>query len=254
MKTTIHLGGALLLVLLSWQAIAWLGGWNEALFPTPYQTVHGFAEILADGVLLKDIGTSLYRFLLGYTTSVLLAMALGLILGWYQNIWAFLNPIAQVLRPISPVAWLPFIVLVFGIGDMPSLVIIFLAAFFPVLLSTVAAVAGIEPVYLKVARNFGIGQPQLLTKIIFPAIFPRIATGLHLALGTAWVFLVAGEMVGTQSGLGFLIIDARNNLRADLLMTAIITIGVLGLLLDSAITLLEKHIYRRWGIPERSNA
>ena len=254
MKTTIHLGGALLLVLLSWQAIAWLGGWNEALFPTPYQTVHGFAEILADGVLLKDIGTSLYRFLLGYTTSVVLAMALGLVLGWYQSIWAFLNPIAQVLRPISPVAWLPFIVLVFGIGDMPSLVIIFLAAFFPVLLSTVAAVAGIEPVYLKVARNFGIGQPQLLTKIIFPAIFPRIATGLHLALGTAWVFLVAGEMVGTQSGLGFLIIDARNNLRADLLMTAIITIGVLGLLLDSSITLLEKRIYRRWGIPERSNA
>ena len=254
MKTTIHLGGALLLVLLSWQAIAWLGGWNEALFPTPYQTVHGFAEILADGVLLKDIGTSLYRFLLGYTTSVVLAMALGLVLGWYQSIWAFLNPIAQVLRPISPVAWLPFIVLVFGIGDMPSLVIIFLAAFFPVLLSTVAAVAGIEPVYLKVARNFGIGQPQLLTKIIFPAIFPRIATGLHLALGTAWVFLVAGEMVGTQSGLGFLIIDARNNLRADLLMTAIITIGVLGLLLDSSITWLEKRIYRRWGNPERSNA
>lgn len=254
MKPAIHLSGALLLVLISWQSIAWLGGWNEALFPTPAQTVHGFAEILADGVLLKDIGTSLYRFLLGYTTSVVLAMALGLILGWYQSIWAFLNPIAQVLRPISPVAWLPFIVLVFGIGDMPSLVIIFLAAFFPVLLSTVAAVAGIEPVYLKVARNFGIGQPQLLTKIIFPAIFPRIATGLHLALGTAWVFLVAGEMVGTQSGLGFLIIDARNNLRADLLMTAIITIGVLGLLLDSSITWLEKRIYRRWGIPERSNA
>ena len=254
MKPAIHLSGALLLVLISWQSIAWLGGWNEALFPTPAQTVHGFAEILADGVLLKDIGTSLYRFLLGYTTSVVLAMALGLILGWYQSIWAFLNPIAQVLRPISPVAWLPFIVLVFGIGDMPSLVIIFLAAFFPVLLSTVAAVAGIEPVYLKVARNFGIGQPQILTKIIFPAIFPRIATGLHLALGTAWVFLVAGEMVGTQSGLGFLIIDARNNLRADLLMTAIITIGVLGLLLDSSITWLEKRIYRRWGIPERSNA
>ena len=254
MKHAIHLSGALLLVLLSWQAIAWLGGWNEALFPTPLQTLLGFGEILADGVLLKDIGTSLYRFLLGYTTSVILAMALGLILGWYQNIWAFLNPIAQVLRPISPVAWLPFIVLVFGIGDMPSLVIIFLAAFFPVLLSTVAAVAGIEPVYLKVARNFGIGQPQILPKIIFPAFFPRIATGLHLALGTAWVFLVAGEMVGTQSGLGFLIIDARNNLRADLLMTAIITIGVLGLLLDSSITWLEKRIYRRWGIPERSNA
>ena len=84
---------------------------------------------------------------------------LGLLLGWYKNIWAFLNPIAQVLRPISPMAWLPFIVLFFGIGEMPALVIIFIAAFFPVLLATVAAVSNIEPVYLKVAQNFGIRQP-----------------------------------------------------------------------------------------------
>ena len=135
---------------------------------------------------------------------------------------------------------------------MPALVIIFIAAFFPVLLATVAAVADIDPVYLKVARNFGIGQPTILTKIVFPAIFPRIATGLHLALGTAWIFLVTGEMVGAQSGLGFLIIDARNNLRADLLMAAIITIGVLGLCLDSGVRLIETAVNRRWGVHERS--
>ena len=128
----------------------------------------------------------------------------------------------------------------------------FIAAFFPVLLATVAAVADIDPVYLKVARNFGIGQPAILTKIVFPAIFPRIATGLHLALGTAWIFLVTGEMVGAQSGLGFLIIDARNNLRADLLMAAIITIGVLGLCLDSGVRLIETAVNRRWGVHERS--
>ena len=142
---------------------------------------------------------------------------------------------------------LPFIVLSFGIGEMTALVFIFIAAFFPVLLATVAAVHDIAPVYLKVAQNFGIRQPALLAKIVFPAVFPRIATGLHLALGTAWVFLVAGEMVGAQSGLGFLIIDARNNLRADLLMAAIITIGVLGLLLDGGVTLVERAINRRFG-------
>ena len=174
-------------------------------------------------------------------------MLLGLVLGWYRGVWAYLNPIAQVLRPISPMAWLPFIVLIFGIGEMPALVIIFIAAFFPVLLATVAAVHDIAPVYLKVAQNFGIRQPALLAKIVFPAVFPRIATGLHLALGTAWVFLVAGEMVGAQSGLGFLIIDARNNLRADLLMAAIITIGALGLLLDGGVTLVERAVSRRFG-------
>lgn len=109
-----------------------------------------------------------------------------------------------------------------------------------------------EPVYLKVAKNFGIGQPQILGKIVFPAVFPRIATGLHLALGTAWVFLVGGEMAGAQSGLGFLIIDARNNLRADWLMAAILTIGVLGLVLDGIVSYLEGQIYRRWGLTRRA--
>lgn len=246
-KNTRHLLGAFLLVMLSWQALLSAGGYNEALFPSPLATLKGFYELIADGVLLQDIGASLTRFAIGYLSSIVLAMVLGLVLGWYRGIWAYLNPIAQVLRPISPMAWLPFIVLFFGIGEMPALVIIFIAAFFPVLLATVSAVRDIDPVYLKVAQNFGIQQPEVLVKIVFPAVFPRIATGLHLALGTAWVFLVAGEMVGAQSGLGFLIIDARNNLRADLLMAAIITIGILGLLLDSGVTMVERAIGRRFG-------
>ncbi len=252
MKHIVHVAGSLLLALIIWQGLIWAGNWNEALFPSPYRTWIGFYELVADGTLEQDIIASLIRFAIGYITAAIAGMVLGLLLGWYRHTWAYLNPIVQVLRPISPVAWLPFIVLFFGIGEMPALVIIFIAAFFPVLLATVAAVADIDPVYLKVARNFGIGQPSILTKIVFPAIFPRIATGLHLALGTAWIFLVTGEMVGAQSGLGFLIIDARNNLRADLLMAAIITIGVLGLCLDSGVRLIETAINRRWGIHERS--
>lgn len=247
-----YIGGSLVILLVVWQMIASIGGWNEALFPSPWGTLVGLGELVVSGVLLADIGASLGRFALGYISAVVLAMALGLVLGWYKGIWNYLNPVAQVLRPVSPVAWLPFIVLFFGIGEMPALVIIFIAAFFPVLLATVAAVQGMEEVYLKVARNFGIGQPQILTKIVFPAVFPRIATGLHLALGTAWVFLVAGEMAGAQSGLGFLIIDARNNLRADWLMAAILTIGVLGLALDGMVSYLESHIYRRWGLARRN--
>ena len=247
-----YIGGSLIILLAFWQIVTWLGGWNEALFPSPLGTVRGLGELLVSGVLAADIRASLSRFALGYISAVVLAMALGLVLGWYKKIWNYLNPVAQVLRPVSPVAWLPFIVLFFGIGEMPALVIIFIAAFFPVLLATVAAVQGMEPVYLKVAKNFGIGQPQILGKIVFPAVFPRIATGLHLALGTAWVFLVAGEMAGAQSGLGFLIIDARNNLRADWLMAAILTIGVLGLVLDGIVSYLEGQIYRRWGLTRRA--
>ena len=248
MKNVRHLIGAAAVTLLFWQAICAFSGWHEALFPSPLAAFLGFGELLKDGVLFEDVAASLVRFAVGYLASVLIALAAGLILGWYSKVWAYLNPIAQVLRPVSPVAWLPFIVLFFGIGEAPAIVIIFLAAFFPVLLATVAAVQKLDPVYLKVAQNFGIKEPAVFTKIILPAIFPQIATGLHLALGTAWVFLVAGEMVGAQSGLGFLIIDARNNLRADLLMAAILTIGLLGLLLDSAMSLAERQLYRAWGI------
>ena len=134
-----------------------------------------------------------------------------------------------------------------GIGDIPAIVVIFLAAFFPVLLSTVGAVRRIDPVYLKVSKNFGLGSVQTLFKIVLPAVFPVIANALHIALGTAWIFLVAGEMAGTQSGLGFLIVDARNNLRTDELLAAIVTIGVLGVLLDWIIKQFETTVNRVWG-------
>jgi len=190
MQTLRHLLGGTAVTILLWQLLCTVGGWNEALFPSPLRTLAGLGELIASGVLAYDIAASLLRFAVGYLSSVLIALVLGLVLGWYSRIWAYLSPIAQVLRPVSPVAWLPFIVLFFGIGEAPAIAIIFLAAFFPVLLSTVAAVQKIETVYLRVAQNFGIGQPQLFTKILLPAVFPQVATGLHLALGTAWVFLV----------------------------------------------------------------
>jgi NitT/TauT family transport system permease protein len=256
MKKLSHIIGGFAIVIIIWQLIFEFGHYNQALFPSPQGVIKGFEELLMQGVLLDDIYDSMIRFLIGYSISVVLGITLGLILGWFRGIWGFINPIVQVLRPISPMAWLPFIVLWFGIGDIPAMVIIFIAAFFPILLATVSAVSNVDQTYLKIAKNFGIKQPQILTKIILPATFPNIATGLHLALGTAWVFLVAGEMVGAQTGLGFLIIDARNNLRADMLMAAMIVIGVMGLLLDSLICLLEKWIYKRWGIVanERSAA
>lgn len=156
-----------------------------------------------------------------------------------------IDPIVQVLRPVSPIAWAPFIVLWFGIGDIPAIVVIFIAAFFPVLLTTVSAVRKVEPIYLKVARNFEIKGVALLWKIIFPAAFPVIANGLHIAVGTAWIFLVSGEMIGTQSGLGYLIVDARNSMRLDLVIAGIITIGFTGLLLDKLVRILTRGARRQ---------
>lgn len=236
---------AALLVL--WQLLAVSGLFPASLFPGPVSVGRALADRAASGQLMLDIGASMYRFFIGYLVACVSAILLGLVMGWCTRAWEFLNPVVQFIRPISPVAWLPFIVLWLGIGDIPAIVVIFLAAFFPVLLSTVGAVRRIDPVYLKVSKNFGLGSVQTLFKIVLPAVFPVIANALHIALGTAWIFLVAGEMAGTQSGLGFLIVDARNNLRTDELLAAIVVIGILGVLLDWIIRQFEDGVNRLWG-------
>ena len=235
------------ILILIWQFLFSISSYNKALFPSPKMAFDALLEMIDNGRLFENIKTSMYRFAVGYSSSVIIAVLLGLILGRIPKVFQYVNPALQLLRPISPTAWMPFIVLLFGIGDVPAIVIIFIAAFFPVLLSTVSAVGNIDPVYLKVSKNFGIKQPALTWKVIFPAAFPQIANGIHLALGTAWIFLVAGEMVGAQSGLGYQIIDARNNIRADILLATILVIGVIGILLDSILKLIEKAVMRSWG-------
>ena len=230
-----------------WELICLTGWFSEALFPSPIKALTALWGLIANGSLFLNIGASMYRFLIGYLSASVAAIVLGLILGWFMSAWEFANPIVQFLRPISPVAWLPFIVLWFGIGDTPAIVIIFIAAFFPTLLSTVSAVARMDPVYLKVASNFGVPQHKVITNIVFPVVFPQIISGLRLAIGTAWIFLVVGEMVGAQSGLGYMIVDARNNVRLDTLMATIIAIGIIGLILDSLVRYLESVVSSRWG-------
>ena len=235
------------ILILIWQLLFSVSSYDKALFPSPKMAFDALVELIENGKLFENIRTSMYRFVTGYFSSVIVAVVLGLILGRIPKLFQYINPAVQLLRPISPTAWMPFIVLLFGIGDVPAIVIIFIAAFFPVLLSTVSAVGNIDPVYLKVSKNFGIKQPALTWKVIFPAAFPQIANGIHLALGTAWIFLVAGEMVGAQSGLGYQIIDARNNIRADILLATILVIGIIGILLDGLLKLIEKVILKSWG-------
>lgn len=244
--SNVFIGFVILIVV--WQGLIVVGQHNEALFPPPLKVWEGLTSIIIDGTLFVHLQVSLMRFFVGYFTAVIAAVLLGFMLGRVRKLWAIIDPIVQVLRPVSPVAWSPFIVLWFGIGNAPAIVIIFIAAFFPVLLTTVSAIRKVDQTYLKVAQNLEIKQPHLMTKIIFPAAFPAIANGLHIALGTAWIFLVAGEMVGAQSGLGYMIVDARNALSLDLVLAGIVIIGILGLLLDKAIRLFEKWVEKQWGI------
>lgn len=231
-----------------WQTVIWMTDIEAALFPPPLAVAQAIASLFADGVIFEHMGISVFRFLSGYLSAAVLAILLGLILGRMTRVWNIVDPVVQLLRPVAPIAWSPFIVLWFGIGSAPAIVIIFIAAFFPILLTTISGVKKVDGTYLKLARNLEIKQPHLMWKIIFPAAFPAIASGLHIGVGTAWIFLVSGEMVGAQSGLGYLIVDARNLLRLDLVLAGIILIGISGLLLDRMIGLLEKWIEKQWGM------
>lgn len=230
---------AMIILIFLWQSIVYIGGYEEALLPQPLTVLQALRELLHSGALYIHVQASLYRFIVGYFLAAIPAILFGVLLGRMKRLWAIAAPVVQLLRPISPVAWSPFIVLWFGIGNMPAIIIISIATFFPVLISTVKGMQNVDIHYLKIAENLEFSKWVLFKKILFPASLPSIVGGLHIAVGTAWIFLVAGEMIGAQSGLGYLIVDSRNTLDLDYVLAGIIVIGVLGFLLDYLITLIE---------------
>lgn len=242
-------------VVFIWELACVLTHVNETLFPSPVRVWQAFAQLCTEGLrgstssvtLLGHIQISLVRFAAGYLSAAVIAILLGLVLGSMPHVFSFINPILQIIRPIAPVAFMPFIVFWFGIGDVPAIVIIFIAGFFPILLSVVSAVGHVDRIYYKISDSFGVGKIKTLFCIVFPAIFTQIANALRLALGTSWIFLVSGEMVGAQSGLGFLIMDTKNCMRFDALLAVMITIGVIGFLLDGLLRLAEKQIGIKFG-------
>lgn len=219
-------------------------------FPAPSNVVAAIKELADNGTLWGHLGISLARFGTAYLLAVVTAVPLGLFLGRFIRCHKAVDPLIQVLRPISPIAWFPLAVLWFGIGNAPAIFIIFLAAFYPVLLSTISAVRGIPPIYLKVASNFGANPGMTFVRVIVPAAFPGIMVGLHIAVGTGWIHLVAGEMLGAQSGLGFMIVDARNFLRTDQIMAGMLLVGILGLAIYRGMKTVEHLLGRRWGVTQ----
>ena len=232
--------------LLLWQAAVSLTG--SQIFPKPTQVFWGLIELIRRGVLFKYIVASLFRVSAGFLLALLVGVPLGLLLGWFGRAFDAFNPAIQVLRPISPIAWIPVAILWFGVSDLAPIFLIFLASLFPITTSAIAAVQNIQLVHLRAARNFGVKGPTLFRKIVFPATLPQIITGVRLALGVAWLVVVAAEMIAVNSGLGYLIIDARNaGMRYDLVVAGMMLIGLIGLVLDFLVRRLERLDEVRWG-------
>jgi NitT/TauT family transport system permease protein len=218
------------------------------IFPSPLDVERGMIELLREHVLWGDIVDSLRRVALGFGTAAVLGIPLGLTLGWYPAADQVVNPVMQILRPISPIAWIPVAIIFFGVGDHAAIFLIFLGAFFPIVVSCIDGVSNVPSVYRRTGRNFGLAPWQLLTRVVFPAALPQIIVGLRIALGIAWLVVVAAEMIAVDSGLGYLVIDSRNSgKRYDLVVAAMLLIGGIGLALDLGFRRLETIKSVRWG-------
>jgi NitT/TauT family transport system permease protein len=237
---------AVIAVLLTvwWLAVVLTG---SAIFPTPWQVVTGTVELAHDGTLWDDIGASLMRVATGFLLAVAIAVPLGLWMGWVKGAFSTLNPLFQMLRPISPIAWIPIAILWFGVGNESPIFLIFISSVFPMVVQTTAGVHTIERRYLRAAENFGVSRYTLFRRVIIPAVLPQIIVGMRIGLGVAWLVVVAAEMIALRSGLGYLIIDSRNaGNRYDLVIGGMVIIGLIGLSLDGLMRLLEGLRTVRW--------
>ncbi|HXE11386.1 MAG TPA: ABC transporter permease [Bryobacteraceae bacterium] len=234
------------LLLALWHySVIWTG---TKIFPSPLDVEKGMKELAQESLLWAYIGDSLRRVAIGFGSAVILGLPLGLTLGWYPGVSQVINPTLELLRPISPIAWIPVSIIFFGVGDNAAIFLIFLGSFFPIVVTCVTGVSNVPSMFKRAGRNFGLRPAALLTKVVFPAALPQILVGLRIALGIAWLVVVAAEMIAVDSGLGYLIIDARNSgKRYDLVVAAMIMIGVIGLALDFGFRRLEKMRQVRWG-------
>ena len=244
-----------------WQMSAMLGWVNPQVLPSPVAVVRKWIEYLlpltpydpaasswlmwaVSGELLYDTVTSMYRVVVGFAIGAGLALPLGLVMGASPRVYAWLNPLMQVLRPIPPIAYIPLAILWFGLGNAPALFLISLGAFFPVLMNTIAGVRQVDGIYIRAARNLGASQSTMFVRVMLPAAVPYILSGVRIGIGTAFIVVIVSEMIAVNNGLGFRILEAREYFWSDKIIAGMISIGLLGLVIDVGMNKLNNYLLR----------
>jgi NitT/TauT family transport system permease protein len=238
------------LFVIFWQAAVKFGG--SRLIPPPTEVAVMMWDFAFGGIWDDAFSRTLHVHLLmsmsrvygGFLLACAAAIPLGLMIGRVRLVRQLLDPVLQILRPIPVTAWLPLSMIIFGLGGTSAFSLVFLGAFYPVLLNTVFGVRGVDPKLFEAASMLGCKGSNIFRRVVLPAALPSIFTGLRLGLGFAWVVIVVGEMTGVPEGLGAVIMDARTLSRTDLVICGMIVIGIAGFLSDRAITWLNNRLLR----------
>jgi len=238
-------------LLLVWQGLSIVKVIPSHLLPSPIQILHGLRDLLVIGLppgnlLPYHILHSLYRVALGFAFAALLGIPLGLLMGGAPGLRRVINPLVELIRPIPPLAWIPIAILWFGIGMKSAAFIIFLGAFFPILINTVSGVVSINPLYFEAARTLNARPRHVFFKVLLPGATPSIFVGMRIGVGIGWMTLVAAEFTGVKSGygLGYMIMTARDIQRPDEILAGMLIIGVIGVLINSVLRVCETRIVR----------
>ena len=249
-RSAVRAAITLLVAAALYETLARSGTFPPALLPTLPQVAHTLVTNLLDGTLLAHAGYTLYRVMFGFALAVVVALPLGILMARYRAVENFFLPLASALMPIPSLAWVPVFILWFGLGDTVSILIVFYAATFPMLLNTWSGVRAVNPLWLRAAGAMGADEGSLFWKVIIPGAFPFIITGLRQAFLRAWIAVVGAEMIAASSwGLGWVIFDAKEFLNADVMLASLAVIGAIGFAFERLVFgSLERSTVQRWGM------
>lgn len=229
-----------MLLLTGWELVSRSGAIDPLFLPPPSRAIAELLTLIASGELLKALAISLYRVFFGFALAAIFGVALGTVMGRNRALDDLLDPLVELLRPISPLALFPLAILWFGIGDASKVFVIALAASFPVILNTYAGVRSIDLNLLRASRSLGANRREVFTGVVLPGSLPHIFTGIRLAWGISWIVIVAAEMVGASAGIGYMVLEAQQTFRTERLFAGIIVIAAIGLLTDVGFRALQR--------------
>ena len=236
---------AVLVVLVIWQLIVETGAVPTIILPGPIDIARALGTMFSSPTILTDLGVSGSELLIGFGLAVLVGLILGVAMGWYGRVNAALDPFVTFLYNTPRVALLPLLIIWFGIGIWSKVAVVFLGAFFPIVMSTADGIRGLDVSWIRAARSFGASDWQLFRTVALPGAVPFILTGFRLGIGHAMIGVVVGELVAAQHGIGLILARAGQTFQTPIVFAAIVVVAVSGLVLNSLLRLLEKR-FQKW--------
>jgi len=225
-----------------WEALCRANLIRVIALPAPSTVAATLWSLCASGQMFLHIGVSLLRVLEGFACATALGLVLGVGVGVSTTFARMTDLMIQIMRPIPPIAWIPLAILWFGIGEASKVYIIFLGALFPIIVGAVDGIRHTDRRHLEVARVLAASRPKLIRKVILPGAMPTILTGVRIGLANAWVCVVAAELIAAERGVGYIIVDGREMSRPDLVIAGMISIGLIGKLMDVLLRRLERRL------------